>query len=402
MNPAILPKSPIRIASIDVLRALTMFGMIFVNDLWTLKDIPHWLEHVSADADGMGFADIVFPGFLFIVGMSIPFAVRNRQAKGDSLQQLSFHIIQRGLALLLMGVFLVNGENIHETAAGLSRGAWNVISWISFMVLWNQYPKHWNKTGVRVAQVLALLVLAALAFIYRGGTTENLSRFATWWWGILGLIGWAYLVAALLFTWVDGKIIPLAVASLVSLLLSAAHHLHWLPEQGLINTLLSPIVHGAMTAFTIGGAWASQVFWKRQQDNQSFSKLSLSFGGAAILLLVLGFLSRPLWGISKIQATPSWVLICIAIFLVLFLLVYWLVDLQQKSSWFSAIRPAGTDTLLCYALPYFAYAMIRPSGLYLPEWALTGLAGLLKSALFSLLIIQVAGWLSKKGLRLKL
>ncbi|MCU0385101.1 MAG: heparan-alpha-glucosaminide N-acetyltransferase domain-containing protein [Flavihumibacter sp.] len=127
MSSDFIPKSPIRVASIDVLRALTMFGMIFVNDLWTLKDIPHWLEHVAADADGMGFADIVFPGFLFIVGMSIPFAVRNRQAKGDNKQQLALHILQRGLALLLMGVFLVNGENINETATGLSRGAGSLL-----------------------------------------------------------------------------------------------------------------------------------------------------------------------------------------------------------------------------------------------------------------------------------
>ena len=402
MSSDFIPKAPIRVASIDVLRALTMFGMIFVNDLWTLKDIPHWLEHVAADADGMGFADIVFPGFLFIVGMSIPFAVRNRQAKGDNKQHLTLHILQRGLALLLMGVFLVNGENINEAATGLSRGTWNVISWIAFMVLWNLYPKHWNKTGIRIAQVLALVVLGALAFVYRGGAAENLSGFTTWWWGILGLIGWAYLLAALLFTWVNGKIIPLAVAAVLSLLISAAHHLHWLPEQGLLNTLLSPIGHGAMTAFTIGGAWASQVFWKGRHTDQSMAKLSALFGGSALLLLVAGFLTRPLWGISKIQATPSWVMICVAIFLVLFLLVYQLVDQQQKSNWFAAIRPGGTDTLLCYALPYFAYAMIRPSGLYLPDWALTGSVGLLKSLLFSLLMIQIAGWLSKKGLKLKL
>jgi predicted acyltransferase len=36
-----------RIASIDILRALTMVLMIFVNDLWSLKNIPEWLEHVK-------------------------------------------------------------------------------------------------------------------------------------------------------------------------------------------------------------------------------------------------------------------------------------------------------------------------------------------------------------------
>lgn len=395
-------KPAIRVASIDVLRALTMFGMIFVNDLWTLKGIPEWLGHVDAKADGMGLADIVFPGFLFIVGMSIPFAVRNRQAKGDSNWQLTSHILRRGLALLLMGVFLVNGENLQAAATGFSRGTWNVIAWLSFIALWNQYPRTWSKTIVRVLQVLALGVLAYLAFIYRGGSAENLVRFSTWWWGILGLIGWAYLVGALYFTWTGGAIRYLAIGALVSILICSLHHLGQLPKGGILSTILSPIGYGAMTAFTIGGAWASQVFWQLHEKGLSKTRLPLQFSITAVLLLILGFMTRPWWGISKIQATPSWIWICCAIMLLLFLLVFWLVDLKQKGSLFQLIKPAGTDTLLCYALPYFAYALIRPMGFDLPEWAVTGVIGLVKSMLFSLLMIQVAGWLSKKGVRLKL
>ncbi|MCK4751199.1 MAG: hypothetical protein KAT15_29270, partial [Bacteroidales bacterium] len=51
-----------------------MLLMIYVNDLWTLTDIPEWLGHKAADVDGMGLADVVFPAFLFIVGLSIPWA----------------------------------------------------------------------------------------------------------------------------------------------------------------------------------------------------------------------------------------------------------------------------------------------------------------------------------------
>ncbi len=57
-----------RIASIDILRALTMVLMIFVNDLWSLTNIPAWLGHVEKGVDGIGLADVVFPAFLFIVG----------------------------------------------------------------------------------------------------------------------------------------------------------------------------------------------------------------------------------------------------------------------------------------------------------------------------------------------
>ncbi len=103
-----------RLKSIDILRALTMLLMIFVNDLWSLNDIPEWLGHKAADVDGMGLADVVFPAFLFIVGLSIPFAINARLKKGDSRKLILRHIIERTLALLIMGVFMVNLENIDK------------------------------------------------------------------------------------------------------------------------------------------------------------------------------------------------------------------------------------------------------------------------------------------------
>jgi heparan-alpha-glucosaminide N-acetyltransferase len=43
-----------RFKSIDILRSLTMLLMIFVNDLWTLTDVPEWLGHKGAREDGLG------------------------------------------------------------------------------------------------------------------------------------------------------------------------------------------------------------------------------------------------------------------------------------------------------------------------------------------------------------
>src|SRR5262245_61737444 len=108
-----------RVVTIDIVRALTMVLMIFVNDLGTLKNIPLWLEHVAPGVDGIGLADVVFPAFLFIVGLSLPFAVESRRKKGDTEWQLVVHVLTRTIALLVMGVFLVNGETINEAATGL-------------------------------------------------------------------------------------------------------------------------------------------------------------------------------------------------------------------------------------------------------------------------------------------
>ena len=106
--------------------------MIFVNDLWSLTNIPVWLEHTATDTDGMGLADVVFPAFLFIVGLSVPFAIRNRIRKGESTLQIALHILIRSLALIIMGFFHVNLENINPELIPLSRPAFGILMTVSY------------------------------------------------------------------------------------------------------------------------------------------------------------------------------------------------------------------------------------------------------------------------------
>ena len=71
-----------RIISLDVLRGLTILLMIFVNDLG--RGTPSWMHHIQpSSADGMTLADVVFPAFLFIVGVSIPLAFERARAAGS-------------------------------------------------------------------------------------------------------------------------------------------------------------------------------------------------------------------------------------------------------------------------------------------------------------------------------
>ena len=83
-------------------------------------------------------------------------------------------------------------------------------------------------------------------------------------------------------------------------------------------------------------------------------------------------------------------------------MVYWIADVYKQANWFNIIRPAGTDTLLCYLMPYFSYAFMRLIGLNLPEVLLTGGIGLLKSLLFAILCAVITGVLIRIGIRLKL
>ncbi len=100
-----------RIESIDIFRGLTVIVMVFVNDLSGAKGLPWWTYHMPENANGMTYVDMVFPAFLFIVGMSIPLAIGRRLAKGQSLAKIWGHILVRSLSLMALGLFLANAEN---------------------------------------------------------------------------------------------------------------------------------------------------------------------------------------------------------------------------------------------------------------------------------------------------
>src|SRR3954464_1608507 len=103
-----------RISSIDALRGITILVMVFVNELANTRNIPTWMKHMPADADAMSFVDVVFPAFLFIVGMAIPFALGGRLARGDSPAALQAHVLARTTGLLVLGFFMVNAESGYD------------------------------------------------------------------------------------------------------------------------------------------------------------------------------------------------------------------------------------------------------------------------------------------------
>jgi len=189
-----------RLQSLDVLRGLTILVMMFVNDVAGVAGAPAWMRHVDpSTADGMTFVDVVFPAFLFIVGTSIPFAVGGRLERGEPLPKVLGHVLSRTLSLLVIGVFMVNGETISKSGP-LSPPVWELLMYAGVAMVWIALPGDWGGSrralAVRGAGVFLLVAAAAL---YHGNDGKGLIQLRTQWWGILGLIGWAYLVACTVY-----------------------------------------------------------------------------------------------------------------------------------------------------------------------------------------------------------
>ncbi len=389
-----------RIASIDILRAITMLLMIWVNDFWTLKGVPKWLTHASATEDYMGFSDIIFPLFLFIVGLSIPFAIKNRLDKGDSRNTITKHILIRSLSLLLIGIYMVNWETAYSEGIPGGKNVWGLLMALAVVLIWMNWkkspvPKKWHLP----IQVAGFCILIYLAIIYRGGSDGEL-WFTTQWWGILGLIGWAYLFNALIYLYSKGNLWYMVILWSALNMLAVMNFSDFAIENQGFFGLFSTLYTGTIPAFTTAGILATLLFMKMPKIKSNYVLWILLILG--ITSIFYGLATRYIWGISKIQGTPSWLAICTGIGFILFMLFYYIADIKKQVSWAKFMAPAGTATLTCYMLPYFIYPVREMTGIHLPEMLTTSWLGLLISLLFAILVVGLTGIFEKKGFSLKL
>ena len=384
-----------RIAAIDVFRAFTMLCMIFVNDLWSLLNVPHWLEHAHSGEDLLGFSDIVFPAFLFAIGLSIPFAIENRIAKGDTQLKIISHILLRTLALLVMGVFIVNSEAGVSAATGLRRSVFVLLMVAGFFLIWNVYPKAsgWKKFLFITLQLIGVALLVYLAVIFRDNSGGIMQKR---WWGILGLIGWTYLLCALIYLAVRKRLYAHLLVLLAFVLLNMAGSNQWL---GFFDGYI--ISNGAFHCFTMSGIIVSLLFSQYGSAGQKKKLFAIGIGAGSGMLFA-GFVAHHWWIISKLSATPTWVFLCTGISILLYVFLYWLVEMKGQERLFGIIKPAGTATLTCYLLPYLLYSLFQIGNVTLPDIVRTCPIGLFKSVVFALLAIGITALLGKIHIKLKI
>lgn len=380
-----------RLHSIDAFRALTMLTMIFVNDVSGVSNIPAWIEHVKAADDGLGFADTVFPAFLFIVGLSIPFAIGRRINKQEPFGRTLLHILARSLALIVMGFFHVNLES-YSSAALLPYAVWEILITVAFFLIWLDYPDTMKKSVRYTLTGSGIVLLLLMAALYKGGDPAAPHWMQPEWWGILGIIGWAYLVSAMLYLFVKGRFPLLLLCWLFFLGLNIAAH------AKLIHIRIPLIDDGNAVALIMGGAVITTLYTLLGRE-----KIWALFLLSGIAAIVGGLLIRPYTeGISKIRSTPSWVLICSGISILVFVFMIWMVDAKGKEGWYRIIRPAGTSTLTCYLIPYLLYSIFELVHFHFPKVLGEGTGGILRSVAIAFIVIFITGLLEKRRIRLKI
>jgi heparan-alpha-glucosaminide N-acetyltransferase len=390
-----------RILSIDAFRGITIFTMVFVNELASVHNIPPWMKHMPADADAMSFVDLVFPAFLFIVGMSIPFALRQRQSKADSWWQLQAPIGWRTLGLLTLGFFLVNAEegfNAQET--GLSQHQWLLLFYLAALLTWNVYTFR-NKKWQYPFRLGGIALLMVLAFVYRGGPLGELTM-RPHWWGILGLIGWAYLFGCIFYQLLKGDTLLLGGITACCIVLYIVFKMPAIKDSEHFSWLRQQAGHAAHTSIVLCGMIASQIFVGNQPPAAMATRFTRA-GVFTLVLLIAGFLLRPYYKISKIYATPTWCFYSAALCTIVFALLYWLIDIKKISRWTGFFEPAATNPLLTYLLPGIVFSITSITGIeLLPGRFRTGLMGIAWSLLFAVAIMLLAKGLSKLRIRMQL
>jgi predicted acyltransferase len=382
------------------MRGLTLFLMLFVNDLYA-DGVPGWLTHRPAGFDGMGLADWVFPGFLFMVGMAVPFAIQNRIKKGDSNFRLVYHIFVRTGSLLIIGVLMLNVNLINPELTGMSKYLWAILVYLCIFLIWNLYGKLEKKyvIALKIVGVIGLIVLVAF---FKGGTVEEPTWLKTSWWGILGLIGWGYLVTSLVYLVLKDNLFGTSMVWLGFAGINILSQLDLLDFVDFLNPVFGVIIGGNVPSIVMAGLFFSLIL--RASIKTDHNRFILTGAILGILIMTIGFALRNWFIISKIMGTPSWAMVCNGISILLFIFLFLIIDVWGKKKWTAVLKPAGQNSLTTYLAPNVLYYAIWWTGIPIliykqSDFEIVVVVG---SVLWALLMIGFAAILSKIGIRLKL
>jgi predicted acyltransferase len=306
---------PARLTSLDVFRGITIAGMILVNNGGgggTYAPLKH------ATWDGWTPTDLVFPFFLLIVGVAIPFSLGNRKTRGTDTFGLIFRIARRALVIFGIGLIL-NGFPNYELAKFRIPG---VLQRIALCYLCGAIIELFANTKVKIAITACLLLgyWALMSLVAAPGYEPgDLSR--------------------------KGNL-----AAAVDRAILTPDHLYKKgndPEgsydpEGPLSTL--PAIATTLIGMLAGG-------WLRSDRSGYEKNAGLFFAGW--FGVVLGWVWSAGFPINKALWTSSFVLLTAGLGLQLLAVCYWLIDLKGIKRWATPFLIFGTNAIAAYVLSAF-------------------------------------------------
>jgi hypothetical protein len=251
-----------RIVSIDIFRGLTMAVMIFVNALSDVHGLPWWTYHAHANQDVMTYVDMVYPFFLFIVGMSIPLSVSQRLKRNPSQLALWLHVSLRAVSLIGLGLILANAEKADPARMPINGNLWALIGLVCAALYLNVYPKSESSSVYpKILRVIGLIGVIAIYAIFRRATPSGQTAWIDPSYPeILGLIGFSYFAVALLYIPTRRWKWSPAIWFLVLLAFNIVSTAKLIPLPGRLPLYIWPFDNGAMTCIIMAGIVTSQIF----------------------------------------------------------------------------------------------------------------------------------------------
>jgi predicted acyltransferase len=306
-----------RLTSLDVFRGMTIAAMILVNTM--PDDTPYtWLVH--PEWHGFSLADLVFPSFLFIMGVAMAFSL-GKYAGGE--KAISKHtywgILRRSLILFGLGLIL------------------NKLIWNYNLI----EPKFFDLEHLRIMGVLQRI---GIAYFLAAIAVLNLKDRGLWIVAGTILVGyWLILTFVPAPDNADGVFSLLGnFSSYVDRSIIAKGHLHGSFKQmgdpeGLFSTL--PATVNVLFGYLTG------IWLKRQPETSRTSTSLLIFGLVAVVIGLVwsGWfpLNKKLWTSSFVVFTTGWSLILLAG-------CYELVDVRKYRKWFKSLEMLGLNPIVIF------------------------------------------------------
>jgi predicted acyltransferase len=297
---------------------------------------------------------------------------------------------------------MLNTGRVNAELTGMSENLWALLMYVGVFLVWNNYTnkeKFFTVTGFRLA---GIGILIFLVFKFRSGSPENEGSLITSWWGILGLIGWGYLVSAFTYLFCRESILKTIAITAFFLILNILSGLKHLELLNPVKPLLGVIIEGNVPFIVLTGLTAGLILRKSIASGHKMVILYLIIAGA--MCLVTGLILRRWFILSKIQATPSWGLVCCGISFFVFVMIYLVTEVFKKEAWASFFRPAGENSLTTYLAPDILYYLIWMTGIpvLIYKQSTEPLIVVFGSIVWAVLMVWLTALLKRLGISLKL